>query len=455
MRLVSTLLGGFLASLCGAQVTIVNPAPGDRESFGESVAIKKGVAVIAASFDPDYTGKGAIYVYEKSSTPGSTWATATHTVLTASDGVSGDLLGNGGDGVDIADQLSEKPNEVEKHIVVAGAAFKGMAKGAVYVFEKTGAAGSETWQAGKTLDRKDTEAGLRDYFGLSVGIASFQSQTPGAPLQALIVAGAPGRGASAGAAYIFSRQVAGFERLAGTITNSPESGLVAGATENERFGEVVAVGARRLAGGGCAFDVVVSAPKKDRVGLPAAGEVYVYTTHDFGANFLPKRTLVARNSIAGDLNFKEFGKALAISGDVLAVGAGSSEPPPKGVDEPTGLVHVFQRSTVNGNDQWVEVVTLGKYHASAGDHFGTSVAVSFETLVVGSMESVVAGEATGAAYVFRSPEDPATGNWGTSWWEVDKLHAAESLKGDQQGSTRVRNSQLQRLISRSFATRFG
>ena len=45
------------------------------------------------------------------------------------------------------------------------------------------------------------------------------------------------------------------------------------------------------------------------------------------------------------------------------------------------------------------------------------------------------------------------------WWlrtaYAKKHWVPEELAGDNQGSKRVRNSQLQRLISRQFSTRFG
>ena len=83
------------------------------------------------------------------------------------------------------------------------------------------------------------------------------------------------------------------------------------------------------------------------------------------------------------------GFSLAASGDVIAVGAPFH-------DSDTGAVRIYQR---DAQDNWQE---LGHIRGTqAGAHFGFSVALEDETLVVGAPEEVDAeGSATGAVHVF-------------------------------------------------------
>lgn len=96
----------------------------------------------------------------------------------------------------------------------------------------------------------------------------------------------------------------------------------------------------------------------------------------------------------------KFGSAVAISNDVAVVGA----PLEKVNGSKSGAAYVLKRSGTT----WVQVAKLVGSGSSAGDEFGTSVAIQNRRIVVGSHRD--AGEATlsGTAYVF---EQDATGEW--------------------------------------------
>jgi hypothetical protein len=101
--------------------------------------------------------------------------------------------------------------------------------------------------------------------------------------------------------------------------------------------------------------------------------------------------------------FDHFGSAIAISGDTLVVGAPDDDLP-GGLHE--GSAYVFVRS---GNG-WIEQQKLRASDPAAGALFGASVAIQGDTLVVGAPDP---GLSSGAAYVFvRS---------GSTWVEQQKL----------------------------------
>ena len=90
-----------------------------------------------------------------------------------------------------------------------------------------------------------------------------------------------------------------------------------------------------------------------------------------------------------------FGSAVAVSGDTIIVGY----PYDDGPAENTGAAYVFRRDQ-GGPDNWG---LAGKLTAPSGwlDNFGHAVAMSGETAVVGALfHDGAAGRNSGAAYVF-------------------------------------------------------
>jgi hypothetical protein len=110
-----------------------------------------------------------------------------------------------------------------------------------------------------------------------------------------------------------------------------------------------------------------------------------------------------------------FGISVSISGDRLVVGA------PYGGPLITGSAYVFRRL---GND-WVEEAKLIGIDTAAGDHFGWSVSIDGDRLVIGAWSDDDAGDASGSAYVFRYD--------GNAWVEEGKLTASDASAGDEFG----------------------
>jgi len=144
-------------------------------------------------------------------------------------------------------------------------------------------------------------------------------------------------------------------------------------------------------------------------GREETGSVFVYR-YD-GATWCEQVQLVGADSAAGDV----FGAAVSLSGDTLLVGATGDDD--NGAD--SGAAFVFQYDGV----AWVQEAKLLPSDGSANQFFGSCVALSGDTAVVGCYWD---SDRTGAAYVFRRD--------GAAWGEEVKLVASDGAPGDGFGN---------------------
>lgn len=113
----------------------------------------------------------------------------------------------------------------------------------------------------------------------------------------------------------------------------------------------------------------------------------------------------------------EFGLGVAVSGDIVVVGAYADDAP--AVD--SGSAYVFVREATG----WVEETQLTASDGDIGDWFGLRVAASGDTALIGAALDDDDGTDSGSAYVYvRS---------GSTWSEQQKLHAPDAAAGDQFG----------------------
>ncbi len=119
-----------------------------------------------------------------------------------------------------------------------------------------------------------------------------------------------------------------------------------------------------------------------------------------------------------------FGSGVALSGDTAVVGAVYDD------DNGTysGSVYIFERDQ-GGVGNWGEVKKLTASDGAAYDQFGWSLTISGDTVLVGALGSI-AGAYTGAVYLFERNHGGA-GNWG----EVKKITASDGATGDYFGSS--------------------
>lgn len=149
-------------------------------------------------------------------------------------------------------------------------------------------------------------------------------------------------------------------------------------------------------------------------GVVAAGLLAVATP----AHAVPAQQarLAAADGAEADL----YGVSVAVDGNTAVVGALGAA---VAGDDDRGAVYVLVR---NGTS-WSQQAKLVASDGQAGDHFGTSVAISGSTVVVGAEAGDGAAADQGAAYVFvRS---------GTTWSQQAKVTASDGASFDGFGQS--------------------
>jgi hypothetical protein len=339
------------SSLSLATTKLTVPGLEDFSRFGTSVAISGNFAVVGAPFDDTAVGAdaGAAYVFRRS---GTTWTQ--EAMLTGGGAVGGDQFGTS---VDIFSGSRGTQ-------LVVGAPFDdnyaGTNAGTASVFTRTGT----TWEKVQTLFIPPPNAGrgTNDRFGSSATIARSDvligvpwDESPGLSESGLVTA---------------------FYRPAHWDVHwDVRSSLTAGASAGnfELFGTAV-----EMSG----LTAVVGAPEDDQ-----NGSAFVFVRPDDAVSPWTLQARLTSGSSAGN----DFGRSVAVSGDVLFVG------------DPTvssffgeGFVYTFQRvGTVWQKRQ-------GLYGQSFDSAFGRSVAIEGtsvrKTAIVGAPDT---NQRTGEAFVYR------------------------------------------------------
>jgi hypothetical protein len=282
--------------------------------------------------------------------------------------------------------------------------------GAAYVFARN-QGGADHW--GQVTILRASDAQWHDEFGRSVSIsgdtlvvgALYEDGGAGDPLH------------DAGAAYVF-------ERNQGGADNWGEAAILraSDAQAHDHFGQSVSISGDTIVVGAYDEDGGAGDPRSN------AGAAYVFERNQGGAdNWGEAAILRAYDAQAGDY----FGYSVSISGDTLVVGAwyerGGAGDPLVGA----GAAYVFERNE-GGADNWGEAAILRASDAQAHDHFGESVSISGDTLVVGAWaEDGGAGDPlryAGAAYVFARNQGGAD-----TWGEAAILRASDAQAGDEFG----------------------
>ena len=114
-----------------------------------------------------------------------------------------------------------------------------------------------------------------------------------------------------------------------------------------------------------------------------------------------------------------FGTSVAISGDTAIVGALGDDD--YGSD--SGSVYIFQQNA----GVWSEAQKLTAYDGAASDFFGFSVAISGDSVIVGAYGDDDKGSDSGSVYIFQQ-------NAGV-WGEAQKLSASDGGAYDDFGSS--------------------
>jgi FG-GAP repeat len=281
--------------------------------------------------------------------------------------------------------------------------------GAAYIYVRSGT----NWTQQAYLKASDSSFYL--FFGSAVAIDGNTA-----------VVGAPSA-SSGGAAYVFVR----------SGTNWTEQRLLKASNDGGGFGGAVSVSGNT---------VVIGAKLEGSDALGVNGVETNYTSLNSGAAYVFVRNgtawsqqayLKASNADPGD----QFGGAVGVAGDTIVVGAREERSIATGVDGDQGdnssipgAAYVFVRSGTN----WTQQAYLKASNSGFLDGFGSSVAVSGNTIVVGAPEedsSTVGSNgdpfledafASGAAYVFFRN--------GAAWSQQAYLKASNTGAGDRFGN---------------------
>jgi len=338
------------------------------DNLGYRVALDGDTIVVGARGDDvgANLNQGSAYVFSRNQGGADNWGEVKK--LTASDGAANDFFG-------YAVSVDGDTLVVGAYLDDVGA---NLDQGAAYVFSRN-QGGANNWGEVKKLTAADGVAG--GFFGNTVAVDGDS-----------IMVGAEGTNAGQGAAFVFSRNQGGANNWGQVKKLTALDGAV-----NHLFGSAVAVDG----------DTLVVGAHRDDVGANAdQGSAYLFSGLD--CDFTEQAHPVASDGAASD----QFGRAVAVEGDTLVVGA-------SGGDD-KGSAYVFSRNQ-GGAGVWGQVAKLTASDGVATDQFGTAVAVDGDTIVVGTqVHDVGANSLQGAVYVYSRNQGGAN-NWG----EVKKLLSSD------------------------------
>jgi hypothetical protein len=370
--------------------------PQDNAQFGYSVAISGDTAIVGAPYQDDVGGTncvtgedcGQAFLFSRNRGAADNWGEVR--VVSALDAAPGERFGHS-----VA---------ISGDTAIVGAPYadgSSTDSGAVYIFERNNGGGDNWGQ-----QRMVTIAGAANYdwFGYSVAISGDT-----AVVGALGEDGAGGVDADRGAAYVLRRNLGG-----ANYWNWAERLTAYVAEDGDQFGYSVAISGDTI---------VVGAKGEDGAGGAGAdrGAAYLFERNEDGADSWGQ---VKKLTAADPENNDNLGESVAISVDTVVVGAPYND----GASSNSGAAYVFERNE-GGADSWGQANKLVASDAQTNDHFGNSVAISGDTLVVGAPweDGLNPNSNRGAAYVYVIS--------GGGWREIAIAHASDADLDDQFGNS--------------------
>ncbi|MBM4107173.1 MAG: hypothetical protein FJ257_13005, partial [Phycisphaerae bacterium] len=209
-----------------------------------------------------------------------------------------------------------------------------------------------------------------------------------------------GTGTTSGAVHVFRRMngTGGFTHVQRLVPPSPTSGQAYG------FG---------LSASG---DWLAVGSYNDDQGGTDAGAVFLYEWSDATTSYVFRQKLVASDPIPN----QKFGVDTAMADDVLLIGAYRDG---TGGEFEVGSAYVFTRGS---SGTWTQSQKLRSSPVSAGAWFGDRLDMTPGRMVITASKESVSGAASGAAYVFKEV--------GGSWVQEARLGAPPGSSGAWFGS---------------------
>lgn len=338
------------ADAWGQVVKLTASDASSYSDFGWSVGIWGDTIIVGAQ---GADGLGAAYIFERNQGGADVWGEVAK--LVPSDGLPGDSMSFG---VSVA---------IFGSTVVVGAEaddFAGLSTGSAYVFERN-QGGADNWGEVAKITASDYAAG--DSFGLAVSIS-----------QDTAAVGAPYHMDDMGATYVFARNQGGADSW-GQVAKV----MAWNAGLGDCFGDSVSI----------SNDTMVVGAKYEDAAADNAGTAYIFARNQGGADAWGGVTkLVASDAQATDF----LGWSVSIAGETIVLGARGATH----VAWDAGAAYIYERNQ-GGADSWGEVAKITASDAAENDYFGVSVAITGNTVVVGSEHDDDGGTDSGSAYVFR------------------------------------------------------
>ncbi len=288
--------------------------------------------------------------------------------------------------------------------VIAGAPYSnpgGLSQaGAVYVFVKP----EGGWSGDLVESAKLTASDKAIYtnFGFAVAISGNT-----------LVVGSIYATKTYGAAYVFNQPAGGWS---GNLTESAKL-TASDITAFNQFGTAVAISGNTI---------VVGAPNNNAGGTTESGAAYVFVRPSAG--WSGSLTETVKLSASDKAPYNQFGKSVAINGDTIVVGSWGAHP---GAIDSAGEAYVFVKPSGGWSVTASESARLTASDPAIGALFGYPVPISGDTIVAGASGAASGGVSyAGAAYVFVKP----TGGWSGNLTESAKLTASDKAAYDRFGS---------------------
>jgi len=355
-------------SVDSVPVSAVTGIPADNSDFGAALALQGDRLVIGAPYENGLVSQGVALLYEYT---GGSWVYQQALLKPTID--KPDAFG--------------RSLDIDGDSIVVGAMFHDSShpdSGAAHVFSRDA---TGNWNHDQKLVASNAISG--EEFGISVDL---QGDT--------LLVGAynglnPIPNFISGVAYVFQRT--------GSVWNEQQIVSATDAELDDRFGLAVAMDGDRIA---------LGAPADDDNGLPNSGSVYIFRIRSNSANklFAFDRTVDA-----------EFGTTLAVSGDTLVVGAPYHDHVVANNDN-KGAAYVYRRV----DESWELEQQLLASNAVNDDHFGWSVDISGNRIVVGAPGRDGTFANSGAAYTYT--------RIGTAWIGQQQLGGQSPALNDEFGA---------------------
>ncbi|MGB9177323.1 MAG: hypothetical protein WCB46_11405 [Methanoregula sp.] len=205
---------------------------------------------------------------------------------------------------------------------------------------------------------------------------------------------APVAGLNAGAVYVFRKHSDVWQVEDKIVSPSPQN--------EDNFGRALAIQG----------NVLVVTARKEKLGAMDVGAAYVFAYKDGGWKFQTK--LTASDPAPGAY----FGQSVALQGNLIAIGARNADP------NGAGAVYLFR----NSGEDWTQVARVAPSDGKTDDQYGFTVAISGNTMTVGSRRADPDGLTdAGAVYVYSLKRDSAD--------LVTRLTPGDARAGDEFGQS--------------------